>query len=127
MPLARGIGWSCSGRAQAPGSRRRRPPPRHGRSVVPRSSLPLTAEPLEVTTGDGRAGLPPLAVLALPGAPGVTVVMAGTAGRVWLGEVADGGGHAADEGRSGPGRRPALTALLPVVPGHTRGCRAECR
>ena len=95
--------------------------------LSPRSSLPLTAEPLEVTTGDGRTGLLPLAVLALPGAPGVTVVMAGTAGRVWLGEVADGGGHAADEGRSGPGRRPALTALLPVVPGHTRGCRAECR
>jgi hypothetical protein len=47
-----------------------------------RSSPPLTAEPLEVTTGDGRVGLPPLAVLAL-GAPGVTVVEAGTAGWVW--------------------------------------------
>jgi hypothetical protein len=51
--------------------------------LSPWSSPPLTAEPLEVTTGDGRAGLPPLAVLALPGAPGVTVVVAGTAGWGW--------------------------------------------
>jgi hypothetical protein len=51
--------------------------------LSPLSSPPLTAEPLEVTTGDGRAGLPPLAVLALPGAPGVTVVVAGTAGWGW--------------------------------------------
>ena len=70
-------------RRQMPGSRRRRPPPRHGaHQLSPWSSPRLIAEPLEVTTGDGRAGLPPRAVLAL-GAPGVTVVVAGTAGWVW--------------------------------------------
>ena len=49
--------------------------------MSPWSSPWLTAEPLEVATGDRRVGLPGLAVL--PGAPGVTVVVAGTAGWVW--------------------------------------------
>ena len=49
----------------------------------PWSSPWLAAEPLEVATGDVRAGLPGLAVLALPGAPGVTVVAVGTAGWAW--------------------------------------------
>jgi hypothetical protein len=51
--------------------------------LSPRSSPWPTGEPLEVTTGDVRAGFPGLAALALPGVPGVTVVVAGTAGWVW--------------------------------------------
>jgi hypothetical protein len=64
-------------------NRRQRATQARAHQLSRRSSPSRTAEPLEVTTGDVRAGLPPVAVLALPGAPGVTVVVSGTAGWLW--------------------------------------------